>query len=327
MLYYFHILSDYLSDDNEETATIVYNWSVPSYCGVTYVDVNGNKPCFTSIQKKNTISFAYYAPLDSLGRAGVAFGNIGLDIMPASNSRSEIGHIKPSGWNQNKYKDIIGSATDAGNLYNRCHLIAHRLAGEDEEQNLITGTRYLNEAMIDVEKAVADYVTSTSNHVLYRVTPVFKGDNLVASGVQIEAYSVEDSGKGICFNKYFYNVQPGIAINYANGQSEQVEELWTDDNTLQFAVYNASETNTDWMFELGKHMEIVFDDLKDSYTYTSMKSQLNSIAENARKIQNGETSSRVYIKLKQYEYQYLEVLKTHIPLLLKKELFFASAYD
>jgi DNA-entry nuclease len=157
--------------------------------------------------------------LDSLGRCGTAYACVGVDIMPTE-ERGEIGMIKPSGWQTVRYDDLI----DGMYLYNRCHLIGYQLAGENaNEQNLITGTRYLNvEGMLPFENQVADYVNGTKNHVLYRVTPVFDGDNLLASGVLMEAYSVEDDGKGISFCVFAYNVQPGVNINYANGESEAV---------------------------------------------------------------------------------------------------------
>lgn len=150
-----------------------------------------------------------------MGRCGVAFANICIDIMPTE-ERGEIGMIKPSGWHTVKY-DVV----DGKYLYNRCHLIGYQLAGENANpKNLITGTRYLNvEGMLPFENEVADYVKESNNHVLYRVTPIFESDNLVASGVQMEAYSVEDNGEGICFNVFCYNVQPGIVIDYATGES------------------------------------------------------------------------------------------------------------
>ncbi|MBQ9769365.1 MAG: DNA/RNA non-specific endonuclease, partial [Clostridia bacterium] len=162
-----------------------------------------------------TGSFENYSELDELGRCGVAFACVGVDIMPTED-REGIGQIKPSGWVTAKY-DIV----DGKYLYNRCHLIGFQLTGENaNEKNLITGTRYFNvEGMLPFENMVADYVRETKNHVLYRVTPVFVGEDLVAKGVQMEAYSVEDDGEGVCFNVFVYNIQPGITINYANGQS------------------------------------------------------------------------------------------------------------
>lgn len=190
---------------------------IPVYSGEAYVEVNGNVPYFTD-SELSTASYEYYSDLDSLGRCGVCVANIGTDLMPTE-ERGEIGNIKPTGWHTVKYSDII----EGNYLYNRCHLIGFQLAGEnDNEKNLITGTRYLNmDGMLPFENMVADYVAETGNHVLYRVTPVFKGENLVADGVLIEAESVEDNGSGIMFNVFCYNIQPGIVIDYATGDSTE----------------------------------------------------------------------------------------------------------
>ena len=185
-----------------------------TYSGQAYVEVNGNVPFFTQ-EEKTTESFEEYSPLDSLGRCGVAYANVGLDTMPTE-ERGSIGQVKPSGWQTVKYDCVDGKY-----LYNRCHLIGYQLTAENaNEENLITGTRYLNvEGMLPFENLVADYVKETGNHVLYRVTPIFEGDNLVASGVEMEALSVEDNGEGVCFHVYCYNVQPGVTIDYATGNS------------------------------------------------------------------------------------------------------------
>lgn len=160
-------------------------------------------------------SYEVYSPLDALGRCGAASACVGVDLMPTE-ERGSIGQVKPSGWQTVKYDCVDGKY-----LYNRCHLIGYQLAGENaNKQNLITGTRYMNvEGMLPFENMVDSYVEETENHVLYRVTPVFEGENLVASGVQIEAFSVEDEGEGLCFNVYIYNVQPGVVIDYATGES------------------------------------------------------------------------------------------------------------
>ena len=188
--------------------------AIPAYDGRAYVAVNNNEPFFTD-SDMTTTAFENYSDLDSLGRCGVAYANICKDIMPTE-ERGKIGMIKPSGWHTVKY-DVIKDRY----LYNRCHLIGYQLAGENANpKNLITGTRYLNvEGMLPFENLVADYVNNTGNHVLYRVTPMFSGSNLVANGVLIEAKSVEDNGGGILFNVYCYNVQPGVGINYENGDS------------------------------------------------------------------------------------------------------------
>ena len=187
---------------------------IPAYSGTPYTEVNGNKPYFTEAEL-TTQSFETYSELDSLGRCGVAYANVGQDLMPTE-PRGEIGAVKPSGWHLVKYDNVDGKY-----LYNRCHLIAYMLAAENANpQNLITGTRYLNvQGMLPFETKVCDYVKNTGNHVLYRVTPIFDGDNLLADGVLMEAYSVEDAGEGICFCVFAYNVQPGIGIDYATGDN------------------------------------------------------------------------------------------------------------
>lgn len=189
---------------------------IPDYDGTPYIQLEKNIPDFTEDEKKNTEAFETYSELDSLGRCGQAYANICPEIQPTE-ERGEIGSVRPSGWHTVKYNDLI----DGNYLYNRCHLIAYCLAGENaNEKNLITGTRYLNtEGMLPFEEMVNDYVDKTGNHVLYQVTPIFEGDNLVASGVEMEGWSVEDAGTGICFHVYCYNVQPGIEINYADGTS------------------------------------------------------------------------------------------------------------
>ena len=186
-----------------------------AYNGEPYVELNDNVPNFTTREKNNTKAFENYHRLDTLGRCGTAYANICKELMPTE-KRGAIGMVKPSGWNTVKY-DVV----DGKYLYNRCHLIGFQLAGENaNKKNLITGTRYLNvDGMLPFEDEVADYVKDTDHHVLYRVTPVFKGDNIVAEGVEMEAYSVEDKGKGICFHVFVYNVQPGVTIDYATGES------------------------------------------------------------------------------------------------------------
>ena len=193
---------------------------VPDFSGEPYVLVNDNQPDFAP-EEITTASFEQYSPLDHLGRCGVAVACIGTDLMPTQ-ERGSIGQVKPSGWHTVKY-DIV----DGKYLYNRCHLIGYQLSGENaNECNLITGTRYMNvEGMLPFENMVADYVRETENHVMYRVTPYYEGDNLLANGVQIEALSVEDGGDGIMFNVYVYNSQPGIEIDYATGES------WLEDES------------------------------------------------------------------------------------------------
>ena len=197
--------------------SVIYSYDIddiPEYNGEPYVILNNNIPNFEE-SGYSTNSFENYSDLDKLGRCGVAFANIGFDLMPTE-ERGYIGNIKPSGWHTVKY-DIV----DGKYLYNRCHLIGYQLTGENaNEKNLITCTRQMNTgAMLDFENKVADYIKQTNNHVLYRVTPIYKDKNLLASAVQIEASSVEDKCKDICFNVYIYNVQDGITIDYTNGDS------------------------------------------------------------------------------------------------------------
>lgn len=200
----------------EITAATSFSLSdVKPYSGSAYVAINGNIPYFTS-SELTTTSFELYSALDSLSRCGTAYACIGQDLMPTE-ERGSIGSVKPSGWHTVRYNGIV----DGNYLYNRCHLIGFQLSGENaNERNLITGTRYLNiDGMLPFENMVADYVQETNSHVLYRVTPVFEGDNLLAAGVLMEGYSVEDDGDGICFCIFAYNVQPGVKINYATGDS------------------------------------------------------------------------------------------------------------
>ena len=200
--------------NNNDITNIKYDISdIDKFTGYNYIELNGNIPVFEEIDTSK--SFEEYSELDSLGRAGSAFANIGVDLMPTE-KRGSIGMIKTSGWHTIKY-DIV----DGKYLYNRCHLIGYQLTGENaNEKNLITCTRQMNtKGMLDFENKVADYIKSTSNHVLYRVTPVYKDDNLLATGVIIEAKSVEDNGEGILFNVFVYNIQNGIEIDYKTGES------------------------------------------------------------------------------------------------------------
>ncbi|ESL02077.1 hypothetical protein GCWU000282_02896 [Catonella morbi ATCC 51271] len=198
--------------------------SIPEYSGTPYVVINGGKPSFSEKDKERVEE---YSELDKYGRCGTAFANVSKELMPTK-PRESIREVRPSGWHTVKYEKIIEDRY----LYNRCHLIAYKLAGENaNEKNLITGTRYFNvEGMLPFEDEVADYVNATGNHVLYRVRPIFKGSDLVARGVQMEAESVEDNGKGVSFNVYCYNVQPGIRINYKDGSSQPESEVVANKN-------------------------------------------------------------------------------------------------
>ncbi len=208
---------------------------VPEYEDEAFVSINGGVPFFTD-EEKDGEEFESYSELDELGRCGVAYALLSKAMMP-DEERGEIGDIRPSGWHTVKYNDLI----DGNYLYNRCHLIAYSLAGENSnEKNLITGTRYLNtEGMLSFECMVGDYLKHTDNHVLYRVTPIFEGDNLVASGVEMEGWSIEDNGKGVCFNVFCYNVQPFIGIDYATGES------WIDEKAVARAALNKDDETTE----------------------------------------------------------------------------------
>lgn len=210
--------------DSENTASVIKKSdnnkidlsSIPEYSNSPYVEINDNIPYFKE-EEKTMAAFEFYSDLDYLGRCGVAYANVCREIMPTE-EREAIGMIKPSGWQTVRYNGVV----EGNYLYNRCHLIGYQLAGENaNEKNLITGTRYLNvQGMLPFENKVNKYIEENqNNHVLYRVTPIFEGENLVANGVEIEAYSVEDNGNGICLNVYIYNVQPGITINYETGNS------------------------------------------------------------------------------------------------------------
>ena len=190
--------------------------SIAEYTDKPYVAVNGNVPYFTESELTDQ-SYEYYSDLDALGRCGTACASIGQDLMPTE-SRGSIGMVKPTGWHTVRYDDLV----DGKYLYNRCHLIGYQLTGENANtKNLITGTRYLNiEGMLPFENMVADYIQETNNHVLYRVTPIFEGNNLLANGVLMEGYSVEDKGAGVSYCVFAYNVQPGIEIDYATGESK-----------------------------------------------------------------------------------------------------------
>lgn len=205
--------------------------NIPEYAGEPYVEINGNMPDFAE-DLFTTESYEFYTDLDQIGRCGACFANIGQDLMPTED-RGSISSVHPSGWVQAQYDFVDGKS-----LYNRCHLIGFQLTGENaNDHNLITGTRYLNvEGMLPFENLVAEYIKETGNHVLYRVTPVFEVDNLVASGVQMEAISVEDRGEGICFNVYCYNVQPGVVIDYATGESRLDEDALSQGQQMEYVL-------------------------------------------------------------------------------------------
>ena len=215
--------------------------NVPEFSGVAYVPINGNQPDFADTDLV-TQTYEFYSELDELNRCGYVMACIGVEIMPTE-ERGSIGQVKPTGWHTVKYDFVDGKY-----LYNRCHLIGYQLTGENaNERNLITGTRYLNiEGMLPFENMVADYVQETGNHVIYRVTPHFKGNDLLAHGVQLEGYSVEDNGDGICFNVYTYNAQPGVTIDYATGDSwiatqEVPSDSVADEETTTYILNTSSK--------------------------------------------------------------------------------------
>ena len=213
--YYLYDSNKSFAFDNNKINSVSNISEIPEYDGSSYVIINNNEPNFEDISKSGE-SFEVYSELDSLGRCGEAYASIGKDLMPTE-SRGSIGSVKPTGWHTVKYDNIDGKY-----LYNRCHLIGYQLTGENaNKNNLITCTRYMNTVgMLDFENKVANYIKSTGNHVLYRVTPIFKDENLLASGVLMEAYSLADNGEGIKFNVFVYNAQPGITIDYKTGESK-----------------------------------------------------------------------------------------------------------
>ena len=323
LLYYSHILADYLDEDPSETETVIDGRSVPPYTGEASINLNGGMPKFTKEQKQSTKSDIIPGDLDDLNRCGAAYAVIGPDSMDFMGPRPKL--EDPVAWKNRQYPGIV----NGGNLYNRCHLIGRQFCGIDNLHNLITGTRYLNETMGKYETMVANYIQRTGNHVVYKVTPIYKGNNKLASGVQMEASSVEDNGEGICFNVYCYNVQPGIDINYANGENNMTDLFNGLNDYLPFATYSADESNPDLIFEMNKHLSIIFEDQQSSSTFSSMMDEIKSIANEARALEkdNIDNSAQCYVKMKSYHYKYLEVLKSYVPLLLKKEDFFKSAFS
>lgn len=214
----------------EGAASVSLN-DIPEYTGRPYIEINENQPYFDESDLTET-TFETYSDLDSLGRCGAAYACVGKEVMPTE-ERGSIGMVKPAGWHTVKYQNVDGKY-----LYNRCHLIGYQLTAENaNEKNLITGTRYLNmEGMLPFENEVANYVKETNHHVLYRVTPLYDGDNLLAGGVLMEALSVEDQGKGVKFNVYAYNVQPDIAIDYRSGDSHMEGQTETKRETSAAAA-------------------------------------------------------------------------------------------
>ena len=237
------LLTNPNENNNYSNIDVSNIYDIPEYSGEDYIILNNNVPNFSD-SDLTTTSFEEYSPLDSLGRCGVAYANVGTDIMPTE-KRESISSVKPSGWQSVKYDIVEGKY-----LYNRSHLIGYQLTAENANaRNLITGTRYFNATlMLPYENMVADYIKETNNHVLYRVTPLFEGNNLVATGVQMEAKSVEDNGEGIEFNVFVYNVQPGITIDYATGNNalsdEKIVETESSNNTTSSTNSTSNPNNT-----------------------------------------------------------------------------------
>lgn len=326
LLYYSHILADYLADDPSETEVVVDGKLIPAFSGTAYSIINGDRPKFSSVDKSRAEFNTYlYDGLDSNGRAKTVLAVVGPMTLEEA-SQDSIQSIKPAGWKQNSYERISGS--HSAELYNRSHLLARSMGGENLEENLVTGTAYLNQTgMKELEEKVLRYIKNTNNNVLYRVTPVYKRDNKVCSGIQLEAFSLEDSGEGICFNRYFYNVQPGIKINYATGDSWQSDNITNARNTLPFAVSNPSENNPDLIYELNKHIAILFDDQKGSDTYNKLIRETQTAGNKARGLANSDINvGGVYIEMNKYKYEYLKALTDNVPRLLEKEEYFKKAF-
>ena len=266
-----------LVNTTNEIETIVSENSIPYYSDKAYVILNNNKPEFTE-SEITTKAFEKYSELDNLSRCGVAFACLGIETMPTT-ERGEIGMIKPSGWHLKKYDCVDGKY-----LYNRCHLIGFQLSGENaNDKNLITGTRYLNvDGMLPFENMVADYIEETNNHVMYRVTPIFEGDNLLCKGVKMEAYSVEDDGKGISFNVFCYNAQPYIKINYKTGESYLIVTPTTSPVTQE---------NTSTEEKLGKTYILNLNTKKFHYPACSA---VNKISEENKEVFKGDKNELIY---------------------------------
>ena len=227
---------NYSDEDTTNPDSFDYS-KVPEYSGENYFVINNNIPYFTKDEITNK-SFESYSELDSLGRVGVVFASLAKDMLP-SGDKGSIGHIKPTGWIQNNYPTNIVLQTQ---IYNRSHMIAWAIGGNDEKENLMTGTPYFNQIGMQIfESQVLDYIRETNNHVMYRVTPVFVGNNLLANGALMEAWSVEDNGEGICFCVFVYNVQPGVIIDYATGENSLPESDDTTDKMTATLVTDISE--------------------------------------------------------------------------------------
>ena len=318
LLYYMHILFDYMADDVIEHTIVIKGNTIPAFAGVREVEINGNVPQFTIQEKRKPDSFPDYSNRDYLGRSGVAFIKLSSEMMPKTETKAKDSQT----FAQMEYPDIISTKQ----LYNRCHLIAHQLAGNDTAENLITGTRYMNDTMTKYENKVAQYIKNKQNHVLYKATPVYYANNILATGVQLEAYSIEDNGK-LQFNVFCYNVQPGIHINYLNGESEVADKLYNARDVLPFAIEGANDAKPDLIFEIDRLLKTLFDEEDRRMGYSIFREQFTAIALEARNnsyYQNRNPQN--YIREKEIQHKYFQTLKACVPLLLEKESFFNAVF-
>ena len=326
LLYYSHILSDYIADDPSKTDVVVNGKQVPAFSGDPSVIINGDKPRFTSVDLNRAKSFTYlYEGTDNKGRAGTVLAVVGPSTLEEVSYKS-VSDITPPGWKQKSYDWISGY--QSADLYNRSHLLARSMGGANNSENLVTGTNYMNQiGMKNFEDKILKYIQDTGNHVLYRVSPKYEGNNLVCSGVQLEAYSIEDSGKGICFNRYCYNVQPGININYLTGDSWQSDSITGSKNAIPFAVNNPSDSNPDLIYEIQKYIEVLFSDQKDKSgnEYEELKHRIDDIARSARAISQPKNAGE-YLELKKLQYKLLDELRRYVPKMLEKEDFFKKTF-
>lgn len=322
-LYYSHILADYLEDIPDDTAVKVGGVSIPIFGDEPSVKINGDIPNFTDseINRASMGPFTDYSPLDGHERAGVVIACITPEKVATVGKRANMSNLRPSGWSFNKYPGIVNIQPPY--LFNRCHLLAHGLGGEEIMRNVVTGTRYMNELMEkEVESKVLAYISNNKKSVLYRATPIYKGNNALCSGIQLEAYSIDDRGETLHFNRFFYNVQPGVVIDYSTGANHLYEEK----DILPFAVLNP-EKDHDLISEMNKHLEVLFEDQKKTGTYISMKNELNSIAHEARTALNsGKNDLDIQQKLIKCENEYYLVLCNYVPKLLEREEFFNKTF-
>lgn len=326
LLYYSHILADHLADFPEATSVKVNHTRIPAYTGNPCYMINNDRPSFTEEQKHNNQSFLHtFSPFDKLGRSGTAFVLLGPKTLETGKGvRENIYNIEPSGYsgNNKQYPDILGGQT----VYNRCHLVAHQLFGNDAANNLITGTRYLNMEMVKLENEIARLISQTGYHVLYRVTPVYNKDNAVAAGVHIEAYSIEDDG-AFQRNRFYYNVQPGINVDYANGSNSLADFNVIKDEIMPFVAKEGSYNTADLCSEFSHVFERLFDEELSPNTLRDLKAKTDDVEKKARDLLNRGDGMKSYYELLKLENDYLEILKTKIPALLKKEAFFNTVFD